>query len=188
MELSLVDPSDPILKFKCAPFDWTTANIDINEFSHDLVRFMYDHNGIGLAANQVGFGLRIFALRAHPQNFVCINPRIVWKSEKVVALEEGCLTYPNLIVKIKRPEFIRARFYLPNGEVKTEKFIGMTARCFQHEMDHLEGKIFYEQANRFHREQAFKRRKKIEKGEISYKIRYDDHNLDSILDNLYPYS
>jgi peptide deformylase len=185
MNLKLVDPSDPILRLKCAPFDFKTTNIDIIEFAHDLVRFMYDNNGIGLAANQVGIGLRIFALRAHPQNFVCINPRVTWTSEKEVLLEEGCLTYPNLVVKIKRPEFIRARFFTPNGDSKIERFIGMTARCFQHEMDHLEGKIFYEQANRYHREQAFKKRKKIEKGEIAYKIR--THNSDTLLDELYPY-
>jgi len=180
MNLNLVDSSDPILRTKCVPFDFNNPVVDIIEFSHAIVKLMFEHNGIGLAANQVGLGFRAFALRAVPANFVCINPRIVWKSEKQVLLEEGCLTYPNLIVKIKRPEFIRARFWLPNGEARTEKFIGMTARCFQHEVDHLDGKVFYEQANRYHREQAFKRRKKIEKGEISYKIRVDDNFLDDV--------
>lgn len=179
MHLKLVDASDPILRKKCAPFDFTNPCVDIMEFSHAIVKLMVESNGIGLAANQVGLDTRIFALRAAPAMLVCINPRIVWKSEKEVLLEEGCLTYPNLIVKIKRPEFIRARFWMPNGEVRTEKFVGMTARCFQHEVDHLDGKVFYEQANRYHREQAFKKRKKVEKGEIVYKLR---HNLDEISD------
>jgi peptide deformylase len=144
---------------------------------------MYEKNGLGLAANQVGFGLRIFAIRGSPQNFVCINPRIVWKSDKEVTLEEGCLTYPNLIVKVKRPEFIRCRFAIPNGEIRTEKFVGMTARVFQHEFDHLEGKVFYEQATRYHRDQGFKKRRKVEKGEIAYTLK---HNLDEIYEQEFP--
>lgn len=172
--MQLVSPDDPILRNKCKPFDFANPPFDPIEFAHEIIKFMYEKNGIGLAANQIGLDLRIFALRAAPQNFVCFNPRIVWKSAEEITLEEGCLTYPNLIVKVKRPAYIRARFWMPNGEVKTEKFIGMTARCFQHEFDHLEGIVFYEKANRYHRDQAFKRRKKIEKGEIVYTLKLQD--------------
>ena len=174
--MELVKSTDPVLKRKCDYFDFHNPPFDPIEFSHELVKCMYEHNGLGLAANQVGISLRIFALRGSPQNYVCFNPRIVWTSEEEVLLEEGCLTYPNLIAKVKRPRFIRARFNLPNGTLRTEKFIGMTARCFQHEFDHLEGIVFYEKANRYHREQAFKRRKQIEKGDIAYKLK---HNLDT---------
>lgn len=78
-------------------------------------------------------------------------------------LEEGCLSYPGLYVKIKRPRHIRARFMMPNGETRTEMFTGITARCFIHEMDHMDGKIFYKNATEFHRHQALNRLKKIER-------------------------
>jgi peptide deformylase len=118
---------------------------------------MYEYNGLGLAANQVGEPYRIFAMRGQPENFVCFNPKIVQPSEMEVVLEEGCLTYPGLLVKIKRPQHIRVRFQMPNGETVTKQFTGMTARVFQHEMDHLDGIVFFNRANRYHKELAFKK-------------------------------
>jgi peptide deformylase len=118
---------------------------------------MYEYNGLGLAANQVGEPYRIFAMRGQPENFVCFNPRIVQPSEMEVVLEEGCLTYPGLLVKIKRPQHIRVRFQLPNGDTITKQFTGMTARVFKHEMDHLNGLVFFNRANRYHKELAFKK-------------------------------
>jgi peptide deformylase len=118
---------------------------------------MYEYNGLGLAANQVGEPYRIFAMRGQPENFVCFNPKIVQPSEMEVVLEEGCLTYPGLLVKIKRPQHIRVRFQMPNGDTITKQFTGMTARVFQHEMDHLDGIVFFNRANRYHKELAFKK-------------------------------
>jgi peptide deformylase len=125
---------------------------------------MYEWNGIGLAANQVGVPYRVFAMRAQPQNFVCFNPRIVQPSAEQISLEEGCLSFPGLIVKLKRPRHVRVRFQTPNGDTRTETFIGMSARVFQHEMDHLEGRLYFNQASRYHREIALK---KWKRGEIS---------------------
>ena len=163
MQLELVPSNDKFLRMKCAPFDFSNPSFDPIEFSQALVRKMYENNGIGLAANQVGILSRIFAMRGEPENFVCFNPRMVWKSEKEIVLEEGCVSFPGLLMKIKRPEYIRVRFQTPNGGLKTEKFIGMTARCFQHEFDHLEGIVFYEKANRYHREQGFKKLAKLKR-------------------------
>jgi len=160
-ELELVPSSSPVLKTVCEKFDFSNPPFEPVEFAQALVRKMYACNALGLAANQVGTCLRIFALRGQPENFVCFNPRVVWESEQTVILEEACVSFPGLIVKIKRPEFIRVRFQTPNAEIMTKQFIGMTARCFLHEMDHLEGKVFYEQANRYHRDLAFKKWKKV---------------------------
>ena len=156
----LVNANDPILTTRCNNFDFNNTPFDPIEFSKELVKFMYDSNGIGLAANQVGVPYRIFAMRGQPENFVCFNPRIVQPSEMQVVLEEGCLTYPGLYVKIKRPQHIRVRFQTPNGDTLTKQFTGMTARIFQHELDHLDGIVFYNKANRFHREQAMKKWKR----------------------------
>lgn len=154
--MELVKQNDPVLTTECQPFDFLNPPFDPIEFAQNLVKFMYDKNGIGLAANQVGVPYRVFAMRGAPENFVCYNPRIVQPSDQSIVLEEGCLTYPNLFVKIKRPQFVRVRFNTPNGDVRTETFTGMTARIFQHELDHLDGVIFYNKANKYHRDQAFK--------------------------------
>lgn len=158
--MKLVTPDDPTLVKVCEEFDFIHPPFEPIEFAKELVKFMYDSNGIGLAANQVGVPYRIFAMRGEPENFVCYNPRIVHRSEQEVILEEGCLTYPGLLVKIKRPQHIRVRFRTPNGETLTKQFTGMSARIFQHELDHLDGIVFYNKANRFHRDQAMRKWKK----------------------------
>ena len=162
--MELVKADDPILTTKAENFEFRTPPTDPYELAHDLVHFMYEKNGIGLAANQVGLPYRAFAMRGHPQNFVCFNPRIVQPSEQEVILEEGCLTYPGLLVKIKRPQHVRVRFTMANGETRTDTFTGMTARIFQHELDHLNGIKFFDRANRYHRDQAMK---KWERGDVS---------------------
>lgn len=157
MNLKLVPPNDPILTKPCDVFDFSNPPIDPIEFAKDLIKTMYDSNGIGLSANQVGIPYRVFAMRGAPENFVCFNPKLVQPSEMEVILEEGCLTYQGLLVKIKRPQHIRVRFTTPNGETLTKQFTGMTARTFQHELDHLDGIIFYNRANRYHRDQALRK-------------------------------
>jgi peptide deformylase len=158
--MELVKQNDPILSQECKEFDFLDPPFDPVSFSQELVKFMYDKGGIGLAANQVGVPYRIFAMRGAPENFVCFNPRIAHPGEQQIVLEEGCLTYPGLFVKIKRPQHVRVRFQLPNGDTRTDTFTGMTARIFQHELDHLNGIIFFSKANRYHREQAFKKWRK----------------------------
>lgn len=160
--MNLVKPNDPILTEKCQLFDFSNPPTDPIDLAKNLVKTMYDNNGIGLAANQVGIPYRVFAMRGHPENFVCFNPKIVQPSEMQVTLEEGCLTYPGLLVKIKRPQHIRVRFTMPNGETVTHQFTGMSARIFQHELDHLDGVIFYNRANRYHREQAFRKWRQLQ--------------------------
>lgn len=155
--MQLVPANDPILTTPCKDFDFSNPPFDPVEFSQELVKFMYDNNALGVAANQVGVPYRVFAMRGQPENFVCFNPKIVQESENEVLLEEGCLTYKGLLVKIKRPQHVRVRFNTPNGDTLTKQFTGMSARIFQHENDHLQGIVFYNRANRFHREKALKR-------------------------------
>lgn len=162
--MELVKPNDPILSSVCESFNFGNPPFDPIEFAQDLVKFMYDRNGIGIAANQVGVPYRIFAMRGSPENFVCFNPKIVQPSAAFVSLEEGCLTFPGLTVKIKRPQHIRVRFTKPNNETITRQFTGMTARIFQHELDHLNGILFYNKANRFHRDKALE---KWRRGDVS---------------------
>jgi peptide deformylase len=158
--MKLVDPNDSILTTKCELFDFKNPPIDPIELAQDLVKTMYDLNGIGLAANQVGLSYRVFAMRGAPQNFVCFNPKIVMPGTEEVLLEENSLTFPGLYVKVKRSQHIRVRFTMANGETRSDTFTGITARTFQHLMDHMDGEVFYNKANKYHRDQAFKKWKK----------------------------
>ena len=160
--LDLVDSYDLMLTTVAKDFDFDDPPVDTEQLALDLVHTMRYYKGIGLAGNQVGFPYRVFAMEGEPAR-VCFNPRIVNTSGDEILLEEGCLSYPGLIVKVKRPQHARIRFTGPNGEIFTEQFTGMTARVIQHEMDHLDGILFFDRANRYHREQGFKKWKEYKK-------------------------
>lgn len=155
--MKLVNKEDPVLRQQTQKFDFSNPSFDPIEFSQQLVKTMIDSGGIGLAANQIGVPYSIFAVFSQPQNIVLFNPRIVDVSTELVELDEGCLTYPGLFVPIKRPRHVRVRYQQPNGETVTEKYTGMTARVILHELDHLNGEIFYNKANRYHREKALRK-------------------------------
>lgn len=161
---------DRYLNEPCKDFDFKDPQVDPIKFAQELVKTMYERNGLGLAANQVGYPWRVFAMRGSPENFVCFNPRIIQPSDAEVSLEEGCLSFPGLLVKIKRPQHIRVRFTTPNGDTRTETFTGMSARVFQHEMDHIYGIRFYDRASRFHRDKALKKWRSGHKTEMRIKL------------------
>lgn len=166
--LSVIDYNDPILHDPCERWDFLNPAFDIVEYSQNLVNKMLELNGLGLSSNQVGVPYKIFAMRADP-NLVVVNPRIIEVSDEMVTLEEGCLSYPGLIVKVKRPLWIKARFNYPNGQAGTYRFEGMTARVFLHEFDHIEfGHTFMDQANSIHREKAKKDWKLLQRKRKAY--------------------
>lgn len=160
--IPLISSNDPILKTELERFKFDDPPTDPVELAHTLAQSMLAHGGIGLAANQLGLPYRAFAIMGE-QIIVCFNPLIVDSSTEMVYLEEGCLSYPGLYVKIKRPRRIKVRYTEPNGNTVTRIFEDMTARVFQHELDHLDGVVHISRANRIHREQAFKQPKKRNK-------------------------
>ena len=155
--MKLVEHNDPILTTKCESFNFIDPPEDPIELAKSMVKFMYDNNAIGISANQIGLNYRVFAMRGYPENFVCFNPRVVQPSEQTVVLEETSVTHPGLIVKVKRPQHARVRFQTPNGDTRTETFTGITARIFQIQLDFLNGIEYYNKANRYHKELAFKK-------------------------------
>ena len=158
--LSLVSPNDPILYTKIQTFDFSNPPCDPIELTNDLITTMNHYNGIGLSANQCGLPYRVFVMRSNPTK-VCFNPRLIDATSEDIALEEGCLSHPFLYVKIKRPSVIKVRFSNHNGETVTEKFIGITARCFLHELDHLDGINYLRRANNVSVEKAKRQAHKI---------------------------
>lgn len=152
--------NDPILREEMPVFDFANPIMDPVELYTDLAETMRENEGMGLSANQIGVRTRAFVMRAE-EIIGVFNPRVVDVSSETVMLEEGCLSYPNLFVKIKRPKSIKVRFTTPDGETSTKTFTGMTARVFLHELDHLDGIAHTSRANRYHLEQAKKLVKKI---------------------------
>lgn len=167
--MNLVNQNDDILKTVCENFDFSNPPFEPIKFSRELVKFMYDNNGIGISANQVGVPYKVFAMRAAPENFVCFNPKIVQPSEQMVVLEESSLTHPGLIVKIKRPQHVRVRFSTPNGDTRTETFTGISARLFQQMVDNLDGVLYFNRASRYNRDIALEKWRKGKRSTIQIK-------------------
>ena len=165
----LLDCNDPFLRKPVEKFDFSNPPTDPLELAVDLAETCLHHNGLALSANQVGLPYRVFVIRGE-EIIVCFNPVLVDQSEETIVLEEGCLSFPNLFVKVKRPKKIKVRYTEPNGETKTQIFDGFTARVFQHELDHLNGIVYTSRANKFHLEQARKRAKKPRPGDMSKAI------------------
>ena len=132
----------------CETFDFQNPLMNPFELIQELHDKVWEYKGIGLAANQIGYPWRVFIMPAAPQDIVVFNPRIVMPSTETVELEEGCLSWPGIVVKIKRPQHIRVRYADVNGNIQTQQFTGMTARIFQHETEHCDGGLFFSNVSR----------------------------------------
>lgn len=160
----LLHKNDPLLKQPCLNFDFDTGyslangdRIDARELFDILRTRMCENRGVGLAAPQIGIMTRAFVIGnpSDPENVISVfNPRIVDASAEFEMYEEGCLSFPDLYLKIKRPMHIRARFMNHVGVTDTVKFTGFTSRIFQHEYDHLDGLLYTKRATSYHLELA----------------------------------
>jgi peptide deformylase len=137
-------------------FDFTNPPTNPSELVEQMLKIMQKYNGVGLSANQLGLPYRVFVMRGLEHNFACFNPRIVSHSNDTTILEEGCLSFPGVTVKVKRYNEVRLRFTTASGGTDTKTFSGITARVIQHEIDHLNGILFFNRANRYHRDKALK--------------------------------
>ena len=153
MILDLVKPDHPLLATKLEAFDFANPPTNPGDLANNLIETLIHHRGLGLAANQCGLPYRVFVMWSNPTK-VCFNPRIVDITTDEVQMEEGCLSYPNLILPVKRPSIIKVRYQDVTGEMINDKFVGMTARCFQHELDHLNGIVYTSKVNPFHLQRA----------------------------------
>lgn len=138
---ALVPPDNPILHTALEKFDFDNPPTDPVQLAKDLAETMMHEQGLGLAANQIGLPYRAFAMMANPI-IVCFNPFIVDASKEMIKLEEGCLTWPGVFLKIERPRRIRVRYTEPNGNVVTKELHDLTSRIYQHELDHVNGIVF----------------------------------------------
>jgi peptide deformylase len=140
--LTILKHPNPVLEEKLPDFDFNNPITDPIQLEKDMIETMLAGNGIGLAANQIGVRTRMFVMghpkfREHAQAF--FNPIIVGVTDDMLEEEEGCLSFPNIYVKIKRPRGVLVRFQNSKGETQEAEFFGTECRCFLHEFDHLEG-------------------------------------------------
>jgi peptide deformylase len=133
-----------------------------------MITFMLKKGGIGLAANQVGITKRVFVIGnpnipEFPTPFALFNPKIVGVSKEISMLKEGCLSYPGLWLNVKRPKKVIAEYQDSNANTHTVEIDGYVARCFQHELDHLDGVCFVDRVSPLKLQLAMKKIRKHNK-------------------------
>lgn len=159
MILELVEETHPLLYTKLNPFDFSKDNGV--ELAQNLYDTMLEHNGLGLSANQVGINSRVFVMGFRDQfKFNVFNPEIVRILGTDSTLDEGCLSFPGIFMRMKRPGSVHVKYYDEKGNKKEEVFSGMTARVFLHEYDHLEGITFKNRVSKMKWDFAEKRKLK----------------------------
>jgi len=168
--MKLIPPSDPRVQTAIAPFDDAMLKDegfkDRKELADKMFEAMKKYGGIGLSANQVGLPFNMFVMGDHPNlengmKLTCFNPMIISKSEEEVVMEEGCLTFPFLFLKITRPRKVVVKYTDENNELKEGQLDGMMSRVFQHEYEHMLGRTFTEHASKLKLDRAYKKAEKL---------------------------
>ncbi len=137
---------DPRLKAVATPV--AEFDKDLRKLADDMLETMYDAPGIGLAAPQIGVGKRLLVMdcvkeeSVKPRPMVLINPAVTWVSDTLATYEEGCLSIPDHYADVERPCEVDVTWTDLDGAAQTERFDGLWATCVQHEIDHLNGKLF----------------------------------------------
>jgi len=161
--LKIVKFPDSVLRENLPEFDFSNPITDPKQLEKDMLELMYQNDGIGLAANQVGIKTRVFVMghSANPEaGQAFFNPMIVSNTETLADMEEGCLSFPGIYVKIKRPTAIKARWQNSAGEWEEDDFDGYNCKCFLHELDHLEGITYQDRVSTLKWALAVKKTKK----------------------------
>ncbi len=164
----LIHP-DPRLKKVCEPVP--AVDDGVRALAHDMLDTMYHAPGIGLAAPQVGVNTRLIVMDcakredegATPQPIAMINPEITWSSEEVREHEEGCLSIPEVYAPVTRPEAVTVRWTDLGGQACEARMDGIWATCVQHEIDHLNGKLFIDYLGPMRRQMITSRMKKLKR-------------------------
>jgi peptide deformylase len=159
----LVTDNHPILRKTLEPFDFINRPVNPNEFASSLVETCKEHKGLGLSANQCGFPYRVFVMGAEDNYVAFFNPVIEWASDEQVQMAEGCLSFPFLILNITRPKSIKVSYYDFVGQQRDATLEGLSARVFQHELDHLNGIVYTDVCKPVALQMATKKQNKLMK-------------------------
>ena len=134
---------------------------DTEKFEQDMIKLMLEERGMGLAANQVGITKRFFAIGhdsfdTFQKHAIIWNPQMINSSKEKVIDVEGCLSFKNIFVKVERPKTIEVQYETTQGKTRFAKLDGMESKCFQHELDHLDGITFNKRVSKLRWQMANK--------------------------------
>ena len=156
-------PHETLLQTSTA---WTETDTiqgynDRDKFEQDMIKLMLDERGMGLAANQIGITKRFFAIGhesfdTFKKHAIIWNPQVINSSEEKVIDVEGCLSFKNVFVKVERPKVIEVQYETTQGKTRFAKLDGMESKCFQHELDHLDGVTFNKRVSKLRWQMANK--------------------------------
>ncbi|MEY4695965.1 MAG: hypothetical protein RIT14_393 [Pseudomonadota bacterium] len=162
----LIHP-DPRLKKLCDPVPAITS--DMGKLAEDMLATMYDAPGIGLAAPQIGVTRRLIVMdcvkegQGEPRPMVMFNPEITWSSDDLSTYDEGCLSIPDQYAEVSRPAEVRVKWLGLDGRAQEEQFAGLWATCVQHEIDHLNGKLFIDYLGPLKRQMITRKMEKLKR-------------------------
>lgn len=178
--MKLIPWNSPALTEPLPPFDFTKhTKENIDKFVEDMFKACEQWNGIGLSANQVGVNYRMFVVRIKHSDPDTVGKHIDFKQEYfnpyIIAsqgpyelFEEGCLSRQGLWLKVKRPTFVRIKYWTKDGEEKNEVLDGVLARIWQHEYDHMEGIDFTERVSKVKLDLALRKQAKTRKKLVNH--------------------
>ena len=158
---TLIESTNPLLRIKLSE---CSSDLDREKVESQLIDSMKHYQGIGLSANQVGIMERVFVMYSDVKKreiISCFNPKIITQSDTEVVIEEGCLSYPGLWLKVKRPDGIEVEYEDKTGEVQSKAMFGLECRIFLHEYDHMEGTDFTKKVSKIKLDRAKKRQSKM---------------------------
>jgi len=162
-QLRLFGENHPMLSVAIPEYKEPLPNPTMKNLVARLKMTMKLYNGVGLSANQCGIMQRVFVIGTEHFQIACINPKVVAQSEEISKDNEGCLSFPAMFLKVDRPTWVDVEFYDETGAFKQIRLDGLTARCFLHELDHMNGVKFIDHAGPLAIQMARQRQGKLVK-------------------------
>ncbi|WP_171102752.1 peptide deformylase [Ruegeria sp. HKCCD7255] len=167
MKRNILIHPDPRLKKVCAPVADITD--ELRSLAADMLETMYDAPGIGLAAPQIGVLDRLIVVDCvkeegeSPRPLIMFNPEIIASSDETNVYEEGCLSIPEQYAEVTRPKVVDVTWLDRDGNEQQETFDGLWATCVQHEIDHLNGKLFIDYLKPLKRQMITRKMQKLKR-------------------------
>ena len=164
----LVEEASKVLRHPPEIFDFENPREDPKEIEKNMSEAMDKFGGIGLSANQVGLPYRMFVMRTQDGTQAFFNPELTKVSQETDLLKEGCLSFPDIYLMIKRSKVVEMKYQDAEGKEHITTLEGIGSRCVQHEIDHLNGILFLQRASTLKLERALKARPKEKRKRIEY--------------------
>ncbi|WP_170360009.1 MULTISPECIES: peptide deformylase [Ruegeria] len=167
MKRNILIHPDPRLKKVCAPV--TDLSDELRKLADDMLETMYDAPGIGLAAPQIGVLDRLIVMDCikeegeTPRPLIMFNPEVIASSDETNVYEEGCLSIPEQFAEVTRPKVVDVTWMDRDGNLQKETFDGLWATCVQHEIDHLNGKLFIDYLKPLKRQMITRKMQKLKR-------------------------